>query len=101
MPAAAARPEELLEYEGQYYSEEIDTTYRIELKGSSLGISRKKYPLTRMEPVFQDAFGIVDFGRLRYGTLRFTRDAERRITGFLVGGDRLRSFRFVRDGVGC
>jgi hypothetical protein len=37
---------------------------------------------------------------LPFVTVRFTRDAQKRVNGFLIDGDRIRSFRFVRDPVG-
>ena len=96
MTPADATPEAMAEYEGLYHSEEIETTYDVRVGGSWLVIARQKYPPTALTPVFRDAFALVQLGLLRFGTLRFTRDAQQRITGFLIGGDRLRSFRFVR-----
>jgi hypothetical protein len=101
MPRATATPADLAEYAGRYYSEEIDTAYNVSLEGSSLVIKRQKYPDTPLEPAFRDGFSASGLSVvLPFVTVRFTRDAQKRVNGFLIDGDRIRSFRFVRDPVG-
>jgi len=103
MPQATATPADLKEYAGRYYSEEIDTAYNVRLpkEGLSLVIERQKYRDTPLEPAFRDGFTASGLSVvLPFVTVRFTRDAQRRVTGFLIDGDRIRSFRFVRDPVG-
>jgi CubicO group peptidase (beta-lactamase class C family) len=96
-PPAATPPANLAEYAGRYYSPELDTAYDISLRTPSLLITRQKYPATVLEPAFRDGFTISNFSVvLPFGTVSFTRDAQGRITGFLIGGDRIRSFRFDR-----
>jgi hypothetical protein len=103
MPQATAMLADLKEYAGRYYSEEIDTAYNVRLpkEGLSLVIERQKYRDTPLEPAFRDGFTASGLSVvLPFVTVRFTRDAQRRVTGFLIDGDRIRSFRFVRDPVG-
>lgn len=101
MPQATATPADLTEYAGRYYSEEIDTAYNISLQGPSLVIKRQKYPDTPLKPAFRDGFTASDLSVvLRFVTVRVTRDAQKRVNGFLIDGDGIRSFRFVRDPVG-
>jgi len=83
----------LSEYEGAYYSEEIDSTYRVTLKDGNLVVTRKKAGPTQLTPSFRDAFdspGIL-------GVFRFTRDAQNRVDGFRLSAGRIRNFLFVKQ----
>jgi CubicO group peptidase (beta-lactamase class C family) len=89
-PADASK---LSEYEGAYYSEEIDSIYRVALKDGNLVVTRKKAAPTQLTPRFRDAFsspGIL-------GVFRFTRDAQNRINGFRLSAGRIRNFLFVKQ----
>jgi len=89
-PADASK---LSEYEGAYYSEEIDSTYRVTLKDGNLVVTRKKAGPTQLTPRFRDAFsspGIL-------GVFRFTRDAQNRINGLRLSAGRVRNFLFVKQ----
>lgn len=89
LPAA----EQLAEYAGAYYSDEIDSIYRVALQEGKLTLLRKKFPALSMQPVFADAFSS---GSL-LGTIRFTRDQQQRVTGFIASGGRVRNFKFTRQ----
>jgi CubicO group peptidase (beta-lactamase class C family) len=89
-PADTSKPSE---YEGAYYSEEIDSTYRVALKDGNLVVTRKKAGPTQLTPRFRDAFGSP--GML--GVFRFTRDAQNRVNGFRLGAGRVRNFLFVKQ----
>jgi CubicO group peptidase (beta-lactamase class C family) len=94
-PMPPATLADLAEYKGRFYSDEIDTTYTVEVQRSSLAILRHKYPVIYLEPVFRDGFAIADFSPvLPFGIVRFTRDADRHVTGFLLSGGRTRSLEF-------
>jgi CubicO group peptidase (beta-lactamase class C family) len=83
----------LSDYEGAYYSEEIDSIYRVALKDGNLVVTRKKAGPTQLTPRFRDAFsspGIL-------GVFRFTRDAQNRINGFRLSAGRVRNFLFVKQ----
>ena len=83
----------LSEYEGTYYSEEIDSTYRVTLKDGNLVVTRKKAGPTQLTPRFRDAFsspGIL-------GMFRFTRDAQNHVNGFRLSAGRIRNFLFVKQ----
>jgi hypothetical protein len=74
---------------GRYYSDEIDTTYNIELQGSSLVITRHRYPATPLAQTSgsRDEFTMTKFSRpLPTGTVRFTRDVTQRVNGLLISG---------------
>jgi CubicO group peptidase (beta-lactamase class C family) len=86
---------ELGEYAGEYRSEELSVTYRLLLRDDrlvlKLGYDPKMPPL---EPVFTDEFGVKD------KNLRFVRDGQGRISGFLAGADRVKNVWFARIQVG-
>jgi hypothetical protein len=83
----------LSEYEGAYYSEEIDSTYHVTLKDSNLVVTRKKAGATQLTPRFRDAFGSPGI----LGVFRFTRDAQNRVNGFRLSAGRIRNFLFVKQ----
>lgn len=83
----------LSEYEGTYYSEEIDSTYRVSVKDGKLTVMRKKAGPTPLTPAFRDAFSSLSI----LGTFRFTRDAQNRVNGFRLSAGRIRNFRFVKQ----
>jgi CubicO group peptidase (beta-lactamase class C family) len=83
----------LSEYEGAYYSEEIDSMYRVALKDGNLVVTRKKAGPTQLTPRFRDAFGSPGI----LGVFRFTRDAQNRVNGFRLSAGRIRNFLFVKQ----
>ena len=94
---AALPPAEWAEYEGQYYSDEIDTVYNVERHGSSISITRPKYPATLLTPDSRDKFTMLGFSVvLSRATVRFTRDAQQHVTGLLIDGDQLFNFKFTK-----
>lgn len=90
---APADTSRLAEFEGAYYSDEIDSTYRVALREGSLVILRKKFAPMSLNPAFRDAFSAMGL----LGTVRFTRDAQNKVNGFRVSGGRVRNFVFVKQ----
>jgi hypothetical protein len=98
LPPPTVAPTDLAGYTGQYYSDEIDTAYMIKLQGSFLEIARHKYMPTTLDPAFRDGFTMSKFSdEMRFGVVRFTRDALGRVNGFLVDGARVRNFQFTKQ----
>jgi len=83
-------PAQLAEYPGAYVSQEIDPVYRIALQDGKLTLMRLKHKPDTLRPAMRDVFA----GEI--GTVRFTRDASRRISGFILDGDRVRNLQFTR-----
>ncbi|MGB7284965.1 MAG: serine hydrolase domain-containing protein [Candidatus Acidiferrum sp.] len=81
---------ELAEYMGPYVSEEIDPVYRIVLQDGNLSLTRLKNKPDKLSPTVRDVFT----GDI--GTVRFTRDANRRISGFILNAGRIQNFRFSK-----
>ena len=91
--ADVANPDQFADYIGNYYSDEIDSIYRIAVQDGKLALLRKKFPPMTLQPVFGDAFNSSSL----IGTIRFTRDQQQRVTGFTTNGGRVRNFQFVRQ----
>ena len=81
---------ELAEYTGAYVSEEIDPVYRMVLQDGNLTLTRLKNKPDILHPSVRDVFT----GKI--GTVRFTRDANKRISGFILNAGRIQNFRFSR-----
>ena len=83
---------QLAEYTGAYVSEEIDPVYRILLQDGTLKLVRLKEQPETLRPTVRDFFS----GNT--GSIRFTRDANQRISGFILNAGRIRNFRFSKKG---
>ncbi len=81
---------ELAEYAGAYVSEEIDPVYRMVLQDGNLTLTRLKNKPDILQPTVRDVFT----GEI--GTVRFTRDANQHISGFILNAGRIQNFRFSR-----
>ncbi len=89
-PADTAR---LAEYAGDYYSEEIDSTYKVAIENGKLILTRKKFRASTLDALFKDAFATGSI----LGTIRFTRNRMNRVNGFTVFAGRVRHFAFVKQ----
>jgi len=88
--SAAYTAAQLLEFTGAYYSDEIDATYKISLQGDKLVLQRKNVDgETPLLAQFADAFSAAGTG-----SIRFTRNGQNRVTGFLLSTGRVRRLRF-------
>ena len=82
---------ELSAYVGDYYSDEVDATYRVAVIGDSLFLSSRHIPRQSLTVVGTDSF------RARSGiTLHFERAPGGAPTAFTVEAGRVRNIRFVR-----
>lgn len=86
---ASYTSEQLAQFAGKYYSEEIDVTYTISLQGDKLVLRRKNVDDAPLQLLFADTFSSVGSG-----TFSFTHDKQNQISGFLVNTGRVRSLRF-------
>jgi CubicO group peptidase (beta-lactamase class C family) len=81
---------ELAEYAGAYVSEEIDPVYRIVLQDGKLSLARLKHKPETLQPMVRDVLTVDT------GTVRFTRDANQHISGFVLNSGRIQNFRFSK-----
>jgi hypothetical protein len=88
---ATPSAERLAEYAGDYYSEEIDSVYKLTVLDGKLTMKRKKYRPVEMTPVAKDVFTAAGSG-----SIRFTRDKRNRVTGLVLSRGRIKNFRFDR-----
>ncbi|MBX3147303.1 MAG: beta-lactamase family protein [Gemmatimonadales bacterium] len=80
----------LAQYVGDYWSDELRVSYRIEQGDSGLVVKTYKHGSFPMRPLYQDAFQAQ-----RPGTIRFVRTGGK-VTGFRVSGGRVRNVVFTR-----
>ena len=96
MPAvepADSSPAALSAYTGTYYSEELDTSYVMQVEDGQLRAKHRRREPIALTPTIQDRFsGDAWF----FSQVRFTRDAERNVDGLLVSNGRSRNIRFEK-----
>lgn len=93
-PATAAQ---LAQFTGDYYSPELGTTYMFVVKDGKLVAQHRRHddiPLTELDT---DLFSS---NRWFFANVQFTRDSEKRITGFRLTSGRARNVRFDRQSKG-
>ncbi len=81
---------QLAEYTGAFVSQEIDPVYRISLQDGKLTLLRLRHKPDTLWPAMRDAF----VGEI--GTLRFTRDANQQVSGFILDAGRIQNLQFTR-----
>jgi CubicO group peptidase (beta-lactamase class C family) len=84
-------PEQTAEYAGDYYSPELGVLYTITAREGKLILRHLRAEVT-LSPVIADEFN----GAFPLRSVRFTRNSEKRITGFLVTTGRVVNLRFSR-----
>ncbi|HEX4948551.1 MAG TPA: serine hydrolase domain-containing protein, partial [Blastocatellia bacterium] len=86
--AFAPTAQQLADFTGSYYSEELDTTWRLAVENEKLTTIDRNEQKIALTPTFRDAFT----GRFQ---AEFSRDAQGRVTGFVVHAGRIRNVKFV------
>jgi len=81
----------LASFAGNYYSPELDVTYRLVVKDGKMQLDRPKLRTHSVEPTFADAF----YARF-LGFLRFERDRTGRPAALRLTSERFRHIRFER-----
>ena len=90
---AATRAVELTQYEGSYYSREVDGTQTLEVNEDGLFLGSNPEAL-HIEVMANDKFGSGNYGF----ELVFSRDASGKVTGFSYNGSRAAGVFFERLG---
>ena len=80
---------QLADYTGTYYSEELDTAYRILLEGGKLILRVKNSDDNPLLPQFADAFTDASMSLI----IRFTRGQQGRVSGFSLSSAHARKLR--------
>ncbi len=85
-------PEQLTEFEGDYYTEELDTTYTIGVCGDGLVAQHRRHD----DIVLTYADGHFLGDAWFFPEIHFIRDDTGRITGFRLTGNRVRNLHFEK-----
>jgi CubicO group peptidase (beta-lactamase class C family) len=90
-PAHSYNPGELQAFAGEYYSEELESVYRVSVDGTNLKVRRgvRRQVLT-LVPGRKDEFDV------RGSILRFRRGPDGAVTGLVVDADRTRGLTFEK-----
>lgn len=80
-------------FEGQYYSEELATSYVVELQSGVLVAKHRRHPVITLQPLAYNEFG----GSLWFARgVEFVRDDAGSITAMLISNGRSRDNAFAR-----
>ena len=85
-------PEQLTEFEGDYYTEELDTTYTIGVRGNGLVAQHIRHDDILLTYADGHFLGDVWF----FPEIHFTRDDTGGVTGFRLTGNRVRNLHFEK-----
>jgi len=86
-------PAQLAEYTGKYYSEELGTTYTIVIEGNNLVARHRRHGDNELVASDTDQF---NGGQWWLSLLKFMRGNDKKITGFLLSGGRVKNLRFEK-----
>jgi CubicO group peptidase (beta-lactamase class C family) len=81
------------EYVGDYYSDELDASYSIGISKGGLAASHRRHEDIPLEVITKDYFSGQQWFFRR---VHFIRDENDRVTGFLLTGRRVRNLKFNR-----
>lgn len=84
---------DLSEFVGRYFSEELETFYRMEVDDDRLVMHHRRFAPARLDHAGGDTFT----GTLPVTHIEFERDEEGRVTGFRAGNVRARDIWFERQ----
>jgi len=84
---------QLAEYVGDYYSNELQFTYKLVLEDGKLLFRHRNAPKKPLSPTLSDIF------KVGYATIHFIRDHQNKISAFTLSSERVRNIRFVRKPV--
>ncbi len=83
-------PSQLAEYVGNYYSDELQFTYKLVLENGNLFFRHRNAPNKPLSPTLTDMF------KVSYVTIHFFRDRQNKISAFTVSTERARNMHFVK-----
>jgi len=84
--------EELVEYVGQYYSTEVETTYTISIKEGKIQMYHPRHGTIPLEPLFRDVLS----GDWPIGMVQIVRNSNGQVTGILSSNGRVRNAWFKK-----
>lgn len=87
-----ASPTDLTAYAGEYWSDELQVTYKLAVGDGKLHLRAKNLPTGPLRPTVADEFDLAGSPIV----IHFTRGADQHITGFLLDAGRTRGMVFTR-----
>jgi len=87
-------PQELQEFAGSYFNDELNTRFGVELRGAGLVLLMPGQPEVRLAPDEKDHF---TGGSPAVPMIVFQRDAQNRVTGFIIDRDTVRDSVFKKS----
>jgi len=85
---------QLAEYAGDYYSPELRTTYTLAVRDGQLVAEHQRHQDIKLTQLDSDLFS---GSQWFFQRVEFTRDTEKRLTGFRLTGGRIRNLRFDKQ----
>lgn len=85
-------PAQLRQFEGRYFSPELETLYTLVVEDGALIAKHRRHPDFELEPTEPDTFEADNF----FGTARFERNRGAAVTGMRVSNGRVRNLLFER-----
>ncbi len=83
---------QLTEYEGSYYSGELNVSYALLLEGEEIYIQRRNAPKNPLRAGPSDVFWVGEM------TFLFSRDHNGQVNGFQLNTGRVKNIRFTKNG---
>ena len=83
--------EQLQDFAGLYRSDEMDAVYRMTIADGKLRLERLKVNVATLEPIVSDTF------TSPAGVIRFTRDGQGHVNGFVLEAGRVQGMKFWKD----
>lgn len=84
--------DELVDFEGKYYSKELDTYYTLKLEDNSLMLYINDIKKSHLKPIMKNLFTNED-----YGNLKFVNDKEGNPTSFRLAAGRVKNLKFEKN----
>lgn len=79
------------EYVGDYYSDELQVTYKVALEEKKLFFRHKNAPEKPLTPTFKDEFSVASLN------IQFIRDKQNQVVAFIMNSERVKNKRFVKQ----
>ncbi len=83
----------LVEYEGSFYSPELQTSYTFKVKNDTLIAEHQRHDPIKLFPIKEDSFA---GDQWFFGNLDFVRNSKKEITGCLVSSGRVLNIKFKK-----
>ena len=80
-------------YAGEFYSEELETSYRLQVQDGKLVALHQRNDMVSLTPTVTDQFA---GNQWWFRGVQFQRNAQGAIAGFTLTGGRVRYLRFVK-----